>query len=178
MSTREHLIQSLTRLCEQHGGYKVVADRAGVDDQSLYQIISGVKLPSGNPKGVGPTIQRKLDDAFPGWADLPSSADTLAVREERAAYNDWPFKRLKPSAIREISDVQLDAIEEVVGAALTTMLGQQYPSVDWREFARNLAASMDLEIGGNTYSQFVLMLEELVDKHAPKTPAARIARAN
>lgn len=178
MSTREHLIQSLKTLCNENGGYKAVADRAGVDDQSLYQIISGVRLPSGNPKGVGPTIQRKLDTAFPGWADM--SANTLAggVREQTPAYGDWPFKRLKPSAIKAISDVQLAAVEEVVGHALTSMLGQAYPAVDWREFARNLAASMDTEIGGQTYSDFVLKLEELVDQHLPKQPAVSKARTN
>lgn len=178
MSTREHLIQSLKTLCRQNGGYRAVADRAGVDDQSLYQIISGVKLPSGNAKGVGPTIQRKLDAAFPGWADLAANGATGTAREPAPAYGDWPFKRLKPSAIRAISDVQLAAVEEVVGHALTGMLGEHYPTVDWREFARNLAASMDMEIGGKTYSDFVLKLEEMVDQHLPPKPAAHRTSQN
>lgn len=178
MSTREHLIQSLKTLCNDNGGYKAVADRAGVDDQSLYQIISGVRLPSGNAKGVGPTIQRKLDAAFPGWADLSAGQAAAQVREQAAAYGDWPFKRLKPSAIRAISDVQLAAVEEVVGSALAGMLGQAYPAVDWREFARNLAASMDLKIGGQTYSDFVLKLEEMVDQHMPKKSASSKSHHN
>lgn len=157
MNTREHLIQCLTELCRENGGYKAVADKAGVDDQSLYQIISGVRLPSGNRKGVGPTIQRKLDEAFPGWAEL-HAAEPLKVSEELARYNaGWPFRRLKPAALRGVSDSQLEALEQVLSAALSGMT----PSTQWREIAHKLAESMDREIGKPVYGDFVRKVDEL-----------------
>jgi SOS-response transcriptional repressor LexA len=70
MTPKDRLVESLKELCRVQGGYKAVADKAGVDDQSIYQIISGVKLPSGNPKGVGPKIQTALTRSFPGWEAL------------------------------------------------------------------------------------------------------------
>lgn len=77
------LVAALRLLCEKEGGYKAVADKAGVNDQSIYQIISGVKLPSGQPKGVGPTIRRKLSTAFPGWSgDTPEPRGTSPVAHE------------------------------------------------------------------------------------------------
>lgn len=63
-------VDALTRLV---GGPKnahrrrEVANALGVTDHSLYQIISGVKLASGRPRGVGSLLRRKLDATFPDW---------------------------------------------------------------------------------------------------------------
>lgn len=161
MNTREHLIQCLADLCREHGGYKAVADKAGVDDQSLYQIISGVKLPSGNPKGVGPTIQRKLDAAYPGWADAKTSAP-LTSREELAPYNAyWPFRTLKPAALQSVSEAQLGALERVLEAALSGMA----TSTQWREIAHTLAGSLDRELGKSVFVDFVRKVDELARQH-------------
>lgn len=74
MTPKEHLIASLTALCAREGGHVVVADEIQANDQTIWQIINGVKLPSGNPRGVGPGLQAKLDARYPGWANLPSLA--------------------------------------------------------------------------------------------------------
>lgn len=179
MTTREHLIQSLKRLCDDKGGYKAVADKAGVDDQSLYQILSGVKLPSGNAKGVGPTIQRKLDAAYPGWASAMPE-DGNRVREDRATYgaNPWPFRTLKPAALRAISDAQLSAIESVLTAAVNGMS----PDDRWRRTAKQLAARLDqaidadpsFELGADPFSKFVLQVDELVRETADTEPITPI----
>lgn len=66
-------VQALIQLISAEGGYEAVAAKADVNAQSLYQICSGVKLPSGNPKGVGPKIRRNLDAAYPGWSSLASA---------------------------------------------------------------------------------------------------------
>jgi len=61
------LVDSLRRLCEAQGGTKALAKVLQVHDQSLYQIISGIKLPSGKPRGIGRNLREKLDKHFPGW---------------------------------------------------------------------------------------------------------------
>ena len=60
-------VVALQSLCDKEGGYKVVARAIDVNDQSLYQIISGVLLPSGRPKGIGPGLRDKLTARYPGW---------------------------------------------------------------------------------------------------------------
>lgn len=74
MTPKEHLIAALKSLCEREGGHVVVADEIKANDQTLYQIVTGVKLPSGNPRGVGPELQKKLDARYPGWANLPPAS--------------------------------------------------------------------------------------------------------
>jgi hypothetical protein len=64
----DFLVSAFRDLCDREGGYKAVAARISANDQSLYQIYAGVRLPSGNPKGVGPKLRKALDDAYPGWS--------------------------------------------------------------------------------------------------------------
>lgn len=60
-------VRALKALCLREGGYAVVAKAIGSNDQSIYQIITGVKLKSGRPKGVGPSLRDKLNKRYPGW---------------------------------------------------------------------------------------------------------------
>jgi hypothetical protein len=173
MTTREHLIQSLRTLCAMHGGFKAVADKAGVDDQSLYQIISGVKLPSGNAKGVGPTIQRKLDTAFPGWADMPGASNSDEAGIYRGA---WPFRTVRPASLRDVSPEQLAAIEQILAAALSGMT----PNNGWTTIARAVAAAIDhklatdpdYELGPAPFTKFVSEIESAASKVQAATQAA------
>jgi hypothetical protein len=69
-------VAALQALCEREGGYKVVAKAIGVNDQSIYQIVSERKLPSGRAKGIGPSLWDKLSARYPEWhkiddADMP-----------------------------------------------------------------------------------------------------------
>lgn len=69
----EHLdpqVTALQRLCAREGGTQAVADKAGCSEQYIYQIVNGIKLPSGNARGVGPQIRKKLSAAFPDWLKL------------------------------------------------------------------------------------------------------------
>lgn len=61
-------VAALRRLVDaaKHG-YKEVAAKADLNPQTVYQVYNGVQLPSGNPKGVGPEMRRKLTAAFPNW---------------------------------------------------------------------------------------------------------------
>ena len=49
MTPKEELIEALRQLCKREGGAVAVAEAAGVNDQTLYQILKGIKLPSGEP---------------------------------------------------------------------------------------------------------------------------------
>jgi len=85
--------KALKRLCDTHGGYNKVADAAGVNGQTLYQITTGVTLPSGNPRGVGPNLRKKLSAAFPLWlSDLPTEEigdifKVMTAEESELLYN-------------------------------------------------------------------------------------------
>lgn len=75
------LVQALIALCkdESTGGRAGVAKATRVNPQTIYQIVSGVLLKSGKPRGVGRELAGKLDAAFPGWRQLglpASEADT------------------------------------------------------------------------------------------------------
>lgn len=63
------LIAALTRLVEREGGYDAVANAAGHNSQALYQIVAGITLPSGKPRGVGRLLRERLDRAFPDWLE-------------------------------------------------------------------------------------------------------------
>jgi hypothetical protein len=65
----DRYIQALMKLCDTHGGYAKIAETIGANAQTIYQIVSGVKLPSGNPRGVGPQLRKKLEAHFPLWLD-------------------------------------------------------------------------------------------------------------
>lgn len=71
------LSAALVRLCEREGGYTVVAEKAGLNDQSVYQVIKGIRLPSGNAKSVGPSMRKALSRVYPDWLepDLASATD-------------------------------------------------------------------------------------------------------
>lgn len=165
MNARHHLIESLRRLCEKHGGYKAVADRAELDDQSIYQILSGVRLPSGNPKGVGPTMQRKLDLAFPGWSDFtPSATNPRALGEERGRYEAvaaWPFKSVSAADITKLPLPAKQQLERLIAAFIGGPIPTGLDADTWRTVARSLAMAMDQTIGKDVYSAFVLKVEEL-----------------
>jgi hypothetical protein len=79
MDTDQRLVEALRALCEREGGGALgraaVAATAGLNDQSLYQILAGVKNKSGRPKGVGPVIRERLDTHYPGWTELQRSLE-------------------------------------------------------------------------------------------------------
>lgn len=66
-------VKALADLCEREGGYAFVADKAKVNADGLWQILNGVKLPSGNPRGVGPGTRKKITAAYPDWLDARKS---------------------------------------------------------------------------------------------------------
>lgn len=88
MTPKEHLIQCLKALCDANGGPEGVAEKAEISADNLKQIIAGTKLPkTGEPRGIGPLLQKKLDASFPGWAKLadPKAPQMLSAAALRVA---------------------------------------------------------------------------------------------
>jgi len=86
MESKDPLVEALRALCDANGGYKSVADKARVSSDNLWQILAGVKLKSGKPRGVGPNLRDKLTAAYPGWMNR---AKTHVASEPAAAYNEF-----------------------------------------------------------------------------------------
>ena len=42
----------------------------GCNEQTLYQVLRGVKTPKGLERGIGARLQAALDARFPGWSEL------------------------------------------------------------------------------------------------------------
>lgn len=72
-------VAALQSLCDREGGFRVVAKAIGSNDQSLYQILTFVKLPSGRPKGIGKGLREKLNLRYPGWLDRPKPSGDFPI---------------------------------------------------------------------------------------------------
>lgn len=81
MNTLDPMVSALIALCNAEGGEKFVADRAAVSAENLLQITKGVKLPSGNSRGVGPRLRARITSAYPNW--LTPVAPVTAAPEQR-----------------------------------------------------------------------------------------------
>ena len=71
MSKKDQYVLALERLCKEHGGPDAVAFVIHSSADNLKQILNSTPLPSGNPRGVGPGIRKKLSAAFPSWLEPP-----------------------------------------------------------------------------------------------------------
>lgn len=67
MSYEDPAVAALKRLVVAQGGVRAVAEAIEANWQSLDQIVKGVKLPSGAPRGVGAQLRKKLSERYPGW---------------------------------------------------------------------------------------------------------------
>ena len=66
MHNLDPLTSALTTLCNREG-IEFVAATAEVSAENLRQILKGTKLPSGEPRRVGPRLRGKLSKAYPHW---------------------------------------------------------------------------------------------------------------
>lgn len=88
MDTTDPFVRALQRLCEKVGGHDAVAARIGANGQSIYQIVSERKLPSGNPKGVGPALRIKLTQAFPDWLNTALENEQTVIPSAHSLPNE------------------------------------------------------------------------------------------
>jgi len=75
MTYEEQIKAALSDLCSRHGGVEAVADAAKLSAESLKQVLAGTKLPSGRPRGLGPSSREKLEKVFPGWMSSAQQDD-------------------------------------------------------------------------------------------------------
>jgi len=79
---------ALKQLCAAQGGHVKVAENIDANPQTVHQIISEVKLPSGNPRGVGPNLRKRLDAAYPGWS---ADAQDVGAVFHAVTDDEWEF---------------------------------------------------------------------------------------
>jgi len=118
MDEIDPLVAALIRLCEKEGGFKQVADRAKVSPDNLWQIVNSIKLPSGNPRGVGPRLREKLSSAYPEWLVSGSPRGGTSTESLIDTLQDW---RLQASSKSQ------EVIDQLTLLAKKNMLGDE----DW-----------------------------------------------
>jgi len=77
-------VAALQALCIREGGHIAVANAIGGNDQSIYQIITRRKLPSGREKGIGPGLRDKLNSRYPGWNNQQDQSGEVPQRLKAA----------------------------------------------------------------------------------------------
>lgn len=115
MTNYEINLSNLKALVSELGSAAAVADAAGTSENHLNQILRGEKLASGNPRGIGPALARKLEkgcNKHEGWMDQDHSTaystalDTL-IHQYKASE---PVKRY---AIEEIANLPDEAANDI-----------------------------------------------------------------
>lgn len=117
MTPKELLIERLRQLCGPGDGYIKIADEADVSAENIKQILSGVLLPSKQPRGVGPNLQRKLEAAFPGWADAPEGSGSQRLSRMALDLAEALDKIKDPRAQAEAYLAALERLGVSVGQA-------------------------------------------------------------
>ena len=122
MNTIDPMVSALIALCKAEGGEKFVADKAVVSAENLLQITKGVKLPSGNPRGVGPGLRVKISKAYPNWLasgaiDIKNTSNSLTVPVQQAPV------AINNAAINTALETLCSALEQVAPAMRDALLG-------------------------------------------------------
>lgn len=134
MRERDFYVDALVALCAREGGPEFVAEKSRLSAANLQQILKGVKLDSGRPRGVGPEVRRKLTVAYPDWLQGPvepvreakSSYTTLAI--ELADYFDEVVPR-SGRAIRALCfSAATDAIAGILRGAAQNSVPPESPT--------------------------------------------------
>jgi len=113
MHAVDPFVKALADLCAREGGYAFVADKAKVNADGLWQILNGVKLPSGNPRGVGPGTRKKITDAYPDWLEAkitqPAGPSSTAIPNDPGTL---PIEILMAGLSAYLSQMDADARDD------------------------------------------------------------------
>lgn len=71
----EQLVARLFALCNANGGAAAVADKARVNAEYLRQVLRQKPTKSGEPRGLGLRVIKRLDAAYPGWMNSQHSSE-------------------------------------------------------------------------------------------------------
>lgn len=114
--TDDPLVAALQRLIRRVGSYTAVADKADVNDQTLYQIaMLKPHSVSGKPKSVGPNVRKRLDAAFPGWLDATAApTDVTPTTVIPLPVLSWPHERFPQSYWELLTPAERAVVEEAM----------------------------------------------------------------
>lgn len=112
MADQDPFVVALKALCAREGGYRAVAQHANLSAANLSQILAGVTLPSGNPRGVGPAIRKALNESYPDWLSARSDAPTVPAAVVHGLIKDDDLAR----ALDKIADAYRAADQEARNA--------------------------------------------------------------
>lgn len=122
MTSDDLYVDALRRLVKAKGSPERVASAAGVSSENLKQIIRGTLLPSGNARGVGPSLRKKLDEAFPGWCEAgnPQSKGFIVTR----TVQERPADYFSPEAALRYFAAQMNGMSELLTNTISNALTQ------------------------------------------------------
>lgn len=125
--TDDPLVAALQRLIRRVGSYTAVADKADVNDQSLYQVaMLKPHSVSGRPKSVGPNLRKKLDAAFPGWLDTSGPAEVMPTTViSMPPAPAWPHERFPLSYWASLNAAERAILEEAMLQAYDRLMARR-----------------------------------------------------
>lgn len=123
MGNSDIYVDALRALCGAHGGPAGVARRTGLSAENIKQILKGVPLPSGNPRGVGPGLRKSLSEHFPNWLDKPTSqvAGSSDVPSQHQINRAWPFATVAIERFEALGYEQKVIVEDALVQAIERM---------------------------------------------------------
>lgn len=131
MNTVDIYAEALRSLCEREGGPDGVAATTGLSAANLKQILAGTLLPSGNPRGVGPSVRKRLSEIYPNWMTPESLVSTGSVGGGLSVANTSPGPDIR-GVYPLLSKVQAGA-----WSGLCEQF-QQHQAQDWLPSTKNL----------------------------------------
>ncbi len=111
------IVEALRALVKREGGYKAVADRAKVSAAGVDQIIKGVLLPSGNPRGVGPKLRAALTKAYPDWLSTVIESKPVAAHHDEDPLPEG-IVEIRESSVRFSAGNGCHAVFEEIGESV------------------------------------------------------------
>lgn len=160
MTTTDPFVLALQRLSKAVGGHDNLAQMIGANGQSIYQIVSERKLPSGNAKSVGPALRAKISEQFPDWLkDSPAGEDggrppeiasaLEALAAALVAADDLTVDQARPLLARLVDEPGRSA--EIIPRLAAVLSSQQRADVA-RALAKNKNAPESPRLGGPTFA--------------------------
>lgn len=142
MSVKLSLVAKLKALCEREGGVDAVSIATGLSAESLKQVLAGTKLPSGNPRGLGPKSLDAIEAAYPGWMDSTRAPVTDALKA-------WPFRRMTAEQWVALDDYDRVLVEDAAASKLRELLAARpVPAPSGPRLAHTYPAGDDSPIAG------------------------------
>lgn len=126
MNAKANRIKNLRVVLKEgfDGDLSALADAADTSYDNLWQILSGTKLPSGKPRGVGDDLAEKIEraaDKPPGWLDQNHdlSDEAMLIAEMFSRMSPEDQKRLAPIIRAAIAPAisDRDVVQKMAGAA-------------------------------------------------------------